>query len=87
MFSCANLPRLHLLTVSSLIDLYTYKYIVTNIIQQKEFTAESTLGESTTNADTATRVNSEFENKKDSTISYTNNSKSKQDLINNEEQE
>ncbi len=87
MFSCANLPSLHLLTVSSLINLYTYKYIVTNIIQQKEFTAESTLGESTTNADTAATVNSEFENKKDSTISYTNNSKSKQDLIQNEEQE
>ena len=87
MFSCANLPRLHLLTVSSLINLYTYKYIVTNIIQQKEFTAESTLGESTTNVDTAATVNSEFENKKDSTISYTNNSKSKQDLIKNEEQE
>ena len=87
MFSCANLPRLHLLTVSSLINLYTYKYIVTNIIQQKEFTAESTLGESTTNVDTAATVNSEFENKKDSTISYTNNSKSKQDLIQNEEQE
>ena len=87
MFSCANLPRLHLLTVSSLINLYTYKYIVTNIIQQKEFTAESILGESNTNADTAATVNSEFENKKDSTISYTNNSKSKQDLIQNEEQE
>ena len=87
MFSCANLPSLHLLTESSLINLYTYKYIVTNIIQQKEFTAESTLGESTTNADTAATVNSEFENKKDSTISYTNNSKSRQDLIQNEEQE
>ena len=87
MFSCANLPRLHLLTVSSLINLYTYKYIVTNIIQQKEFTVESTLGESSTIADTATTVKSEFGNKKDSTISYTNNSKSRQDLIQNEEQE
>src|SRR5215216_6640817 len=87
MFSCANLPRSHLLTVSSLITLYTYKYIVTNIIPQKEFTVESTLGESSTIADTATTVKSEFVNKKDSTASTTNNSKSKQDLIQNEEQE
>jgi DNA-binding transcriptional ArsR family regulator len=86
-FSCANLPRSHLLTVSSLITLYTYKYIVTNIIQQKEFTVESTLGESSTIADTATTVKSEFGNKKDSTASTANNSKSKQDLIQNEEQE
>ncbi|MCD6038527.1 MAG: hypothetical protein K0S67_2420 [Nitrososphaeraceae archaeon] len=77
MFSWANLPRSHLLTVSSLITLYTYEYIVTNIIQQKEFTVESTLEESTTTiADTATTINSEFENKKDSTISSANNSKS-----------
>ena len=88
MFSWANLPRSHLLTVSSLITLYTYEYIVTNIIQEKEFTVESTLEESTTIADTAaTTINSEFENKKDTTISSANNSKSKQDLIQNEEQE
>jgi DNA-binding transcriptional ArsR family regulator len=88
MFSWANLPRSHLLTVSSLITLYTYEYIVTNIIQQKEFTVESTLEESTTIADTATTINNEFENKKDSTISSANNnSKSKQDLIQNQEQE
>jgi DNA-binding transcriptional ArsR family regulator len=88
MFSWANLPRSHLLTVSSLITLYTYEYIVTNIIQQKEFTVESTLEESTTTiADTATTINSEFENKKDSTISSANNNKSKQDLIQNQEQE
>jgi DNA-binding MarR family transcriptional regulator len=88
MFSWANLPRSHLLTVSSLITLYTYEYIVTNIIQQKEFTVESTLEESTTTiADTATTINSEFENKKDSTISSANNSKSKQDLIQTQEQE
>jgi DNA-binding MarR family transcriptional regulator len=88
MFSWANLPRSHLLTVSSLITLYTYEYIVTDIIQEKEFTVESTLGESTTIADTAaTTINSEFENKKDTTISSANNSKSKQDLIQNEEQE
>ena len=88
MFSCANLPRSHLLTVSSLITLYTYEYIVTDIIQEKEFTVESTLEESTTIADTAaTTINSEFENKKDTTISSANNSKSKQDLIQNEEQE
>src|ERR671919_375363 len=53
MFSWANLPRSHLLTVSSLITIYTYEYIVTNIIQEKEFTVESTLGESTTIVDTA----------------------------------
>ena len=87
MFSWANLPRSHLLTVSSLITLYTYEYIVTNIIQQKEFTVESTLEESTAIADTATTTNNEFENKKDSTISSANNSKSKQDLIQNQEQE
>ena len=87
MFSWANLPRSHLLTVSSLITLYTYEYIVTNIIQQKEFTVESTLEESTAIADTATTINNEFENKKDSTISSANNSKSKQDLIQNQEQE
>jgi DNA-binding transcriptional ArsR family regulator len=87
MFSWANLPRSHLLTVSSLITLYTYEYIVTNIIQQKEFTVESTLEESTTITDTATTINNEFENKKDSTISSANNSKSKQDLIQNQEQE
>ena len=88
MFSWANLPRSHLLTVSSLITLYTYEYIVTNIIQDKEFTVESTLEESTTIADTAaTAINSEFENKKDTTISSANNSKSKQDLIQNEEQQ
>lgn len=88
MFSWANLPRSHLLTVSSLITLYTYEYIVTNIIQEKEFTVESTLEESTTIVDTAaTTINSEFENKKDTTISSANNSKSKQDLIQNEEQE
>jgi DNA-binding MarR family transcriptional regulator len=88
MFSWANLPRSHLLTVSSLITLYTYEYIVTDIIQEKEFTVESTLEESTTIADTAaTTINSEFENKKDTTISSANNSKSKQDLIQNEEQE
>ena len=88
MFSWANLPRSHLLTVSSLITLYTYEYIVTNIIQEKEFTVESTLEESTTIADTAaTTINSEFENKKDTTISSANNSKSKQDLIQNEEQQ
>lgn len=88
MFSWANLPRSHLLTVSSLITLYTYEYIVTDIIQEKEFTVESTLEESTTIADTAaTTINSEFENKKDTTISSANNSKSKQDLIQKEEQE
>jgi DNA-binding MarR family transcriptional regulator len=87
MFSWANLPRSHLLTVSSLITLYTYEYIVTNIIQQKEFTVESTLEESTAIADTATTTSNEFENKKDSTISSANNSKSKQDLIQNQEQE
>jgi DNA-binding transcriptional ArsR family regulator len=88
MFSWANLPRSHLLTVSSLITIYTNKYIVTNIIQEKEFTVESTLEESTTTiADTATTINSEFGNKKDATISSANNSKSKQDLIQNEEQE
>ena len=88
MFSWANLPRSHLLTVSSLITLYTYEYIVTDIIQEKEFTVESTLEESTTIADTAaTTINSEFENKKDSTITSANNSKSKQDLIQNQEQE
>ena len=88
MFSWANLPRSHLLTVSSLITIYTYEYIVTNIIQEKEFTVESTLEESTTIVDTAaTTINSEFENKKDTTISSANNSKSKQDLIQNEEQE
>lgn len=88
MFSWANLPRSYLLTVSSLITLYTYEHIVTNIIQEKEFTVESTLEESTTIADTAaTTINSEFENKKDTTISSANNSKSKQDLIQNEEQE
>ena len=87
MFSWANLPRSHLLTVSSLITIYTYEYIVTNIIQEKEFTVESTLEESTAIADTATTINSEFENKKDSTISSANNSKSKQDLIQNQEQE
>ena len=87
MFSWANLPRSHLLTVSSLITIYTYEYIVTNIIQEKEFTVESTLEENTTIVDTAaTTINSEFENKKDTTIS-SNNSKSKQDLIQNEEQE
>lgn len=88
MFSWANLPRSHLLTVSSLITIYTYEYIVTNIIQEKEFTVESTLEESTTIVDTAaTTINREFENKKDTTISSANNSKSKQDLIQNEEQE
>ena len=88
MFSWANLPRSHLLTVSSLITIYTNEYIVTNIIQEKEFTVESTLEESTTTiADTATTINSEFGNKKDATISSANNSKSKQDLIQNEEQE
>jgi len=95
MFSWANLPRSHLLTVSSLITIYTNEYIVTNIIQEKEFTVESTLKESTTTiadtattiADTATTINSEFGNKKDATISSANNSKSKQDLIQNEEQE
>jgi DNA-binding HxlR family transcriptional regulator len=88
MFSWANLPRSHLLTVSSLITIYTYEYIVSNIIQEKEFTVESTLEESTTIVDTAaTTINSEFENKKDTTISSANNSKSKQDLIQNEEQE
>ena len=88
MFSWANLPRSHLLTVSSLITIYTYEYIVTNIIQEKEFTVESTLEESTTIVDTAAMtINSEFENKKDTTISSANNSKSKQDLIQNEEQE
>ena len=88
MFSWANLPRSHLLTVSSLITIYINEYIVTNIIQEKEFTVESTLEESTTTiADTATTINSEFGNKKDATISSANNSKSKQDLIQNEEQE
>src|SRR3712207_9380275 len=78
-------PYTTLFRSSSLITLYTYEYIVTDIIQEKEFTVESTLEESTTIADTAaTTINSEFENKKDTTISSANNSRSEERRVGKE---